>query len=236
MTSPYYATAISHYDWIASYGRRTPDKLATVDLYSNRRRTYREFDNRIGRAALALRHGFGIGRGDRVAVLAPNCMDFFELQFACGRLGAIMLPLNWRLTVPELAYILGDATPKLLIHDKRFAQQATALSKHPACEIDARRRAATAPTSARSPRRAAVPPPMPLTHDDIGMSCTRRAPPGHPKGAIITHGMVFWNCVNLGIPAMISPRDRAARESCRCSIPAGSTATPTRCCMPAARS
>ena len=89
MTSPYYATAIPHYDWIASYGRRTPDKLATVDLYSNRRRTYREFDNRIGRAALALRHGFGIGRGDRVAVLAPNSIDVFELQFACGRVGAI---------------------------------------------------------------------------------------------------------------------------------------------------
>ena len=82
MTSPYYATAIPHYDWIASYGRRTPDKLATVDLYSNRRRTYREFDNRIGRAALALRHGFGSGRGDRVAVLAPNSIDVFELQFA----------------------------------------------------------------------------------------------------------------------------------------------------------
>jgi acyl-CoA synthetase (AMP-forming)/AMP-acid ligase II len=124
MTSPYYATAIPHYDWIASYGRRTPDKLATVDLYSNRRRTYREFDNRIGRAALALRHGFGIGRGDRVAVLAPNSIDVFELQFACGRVGAILLPLNWRLTVHELAFIVGDATRKLLIFDRAYVEQA----------------------------------------------------------------------------------------------------------------
>ncbi len=50
----------------------------------------------------------GIAKGDRVALLAPNCPEYFELQFACGRLGAIMLPLNWRLTVPELEYILGD--------------------------------------------------------------------------------------------------------------------------------
>ena len=67
-----------------------------------------------------------------MALLAPNCPEYFELQFACGRLGAIMLPLNWRLTVPELEYILGDATPKLLVHDKGFAQQAQALSQEPA--------------------------------------------------------------------------------------------------------
>jgi fatty-acyl-CoA synthase len=59
MTSPYYATAIPHYDWIASYGRRTPDKLATVDLYSNRRRTYREFDNRSPGAPAWLRDRAG---------------------------------------------------------------------------------------------------------------------------------------------------------------------------------
>ena len=76
-------------------------------------------------AALAAK---GIGKGDRVALLAPNCAEYFELQFACGRLGAIMLPLNWRLAVPELQYILCDSTPSLLIHDRSFADQARQLS------------------------------------------------------------------------------------------------------------
>ena len=138
-----------------------------------------------------------------MALLAPNCPEYFELQFACGRLGAIMLPLNWRLTVPELAYILGDSTPRLLIHDKAFAQQATALSKN-LLEIDPEN-----PTSAYERALASgapVPPPVPLTHDDIGMVMYTSGTTGHPKGAIITHGMVFWNAVNLGIPAMISPQ------------------------------
>lgn len=64
-----------------------------------------------------------------MALLAPNCAEYFELQFACGRLGAIMLPLNWRLTVPELKYILGNSAPKLLVHDRSFAAQSKALSK-----------------------------------------------------------------------------------------------------------
>src|SRR5216684_2538876 len=71
----------------------------------------------------------GIAKGDRIGLLAPNCAEYFELQFACGRLGAIMLPLNWRLTVPELEYILGDSTPKLLVHDKGFTPQATELAR-----------------------------------------------------------------------------------------------------------
>ena len=53
-----------------------------------------------------------VARGDRVAVLALNTTDTLEVQFACGRLGAVFLPLNTRLTVPELQFIVGDAAPK----------------------------------------------------------------------------------------------------------------------------
>lgn len=192
---------IPYYDWITHHAGRRPGTLAIHDLQTGRKLTYRELDQRTGQltAALAAR---GIGKGDRVALLAPNCPEYFELQFACGRLGAIMLPLNWRLTVPELEYILGDSTPKLLVHDRSFAAQAEALSKN-RLEIDPER-----PDSGyeRALTAAGAPPaPVPLTHDDIGMVMYTSGTTGHPKGAIITHGMVFWNCVNLGIPALITP-------------------------------
>ncbi|MBR2819161.1 MAG: long-chain fatty acid--CoA ligase [Reyranella sp.] len=192
---------IPYYDWITHHAGRRPGTLAIHDLQTGRKLTYRELDRRTGQltAALAAR---GIGKGDRVALLAPNCPEYFELQFACGRLGAVMLPLNWRLTVPELEYILGDSTPKLLVHDRSFAGQAEALSKN-RLEIDPER-----PDSAYERALAAAgtaPAPVPLTHDDIGMVMYTSGTTGHPKGAIITHGMVFWNCVNLGIPALITP-------------------------------
>ena len=121
--------AIPYYDWITHHAGRRPTTLALHDLQTDRKLTYADLDRRTNQLTAALA-GMGIGKGDRVALLAPNCTEYFELQFACGRLGAIMLPLNWRLTVPELDYILGDSTPKLLIHDKAFAAQAAELSKH----------------------------------------------------------------------------------------------------------
>ncbi|HET6198190.1 MAG TPA: AMP-binding protein, partial [Acetobacteraceae bacterium] len=190
-----------YYDWIAHHAQRRPRQLAIDDLQTGRKFTYAELDRRTNRLAGALA-ARGLGKGDRVALLAPNCAEYFELQFACGRLGAIMLPLNWRLTVPELEYILDDATPKLLIHDKSFGQQAAALARA-RLEIDVESRE----SGYEQALSAAPPPPAPaaLTHDDIGMVMYTSGTTGHPKGAIITHGMVFWNAVNLGIPAMISP-------------------------------
>ena len=190
-----------YYDWLAHHAGRRPATLAIHDLQTARKFTYADLDARTNRLTAALA-GLGIARGDRVALLAPNCAEYFELQFACGRLGAIMLPLNWRLTVPELEYILGDSTPKLLIHDKAFAQQAAALSTH-RLEIDHDR--SDSPYERALAKAPAAPEPVALTHDDIGMVMYTSGTTGHPKGAIITHGMVFWNCVNLGIPALITP-------------------------------
>ena len=102
---------VRHYDWIAHFGRRTPDKPAVVDLASERRFTYAQFDARISRLAAHLRDRLKVTRGDRVAVLALNTTDTLEVQFACGRIGAVFVPLNTRLTVPELQYIVGDAAP-----------------------------------------------------------------------------------------------------------------------------
>ena len=82
----------AYYDWIAHYGRRTPKKLAVVDLATGRSFSYEQFDNRISRLAAHLRDRLGIKRGDRVAVLAMNTSDTLEVQFACGRLGAVFVP------------------------------------------------------------------------------------------------------------------------------------------------
>jgi fatty-acyl-CoA synthase len=93
------ALSVRHYDWIAHFGRRTPDKIAAIDLASERRLSYAQFDARISRLATHLRDTLKVARGDRVAVLALNTTDTLEVQFACGRIGAVFLPLNTRLTV-----------------------------------------------------------------------------------------------------------------------------------------
>ena len=78
-----------YYDWIAHHAHRRPRQLAINDLQTHRTYTYAELHRRTDRLTgwLAAQ---GIAKGDRVALLAPNCPEYFELQFACGRLGAIM--------------------------------------------------------------------------------------------------------------------------------------------------
>jgi fatty-acyl-CoA synthase len=195
---------VRHYDWIAHFGRRTPDKLAVIDLASGRRFSYAQFDARISRLATHLRDRLRIKRGDRVAVLAMNTSDMLEVQFACGRLGAVFLPLNTRLTVPELQYIVGDAGPKLMIHDAELAEVALTVAR--LCNVPS-----SLLLGPDGSYETAIATSLPLdeaeivTLDDISTIMYTSGTTGQPKGAIITHGMTFWNCVNLGGPAYISP-------------------------------
>jgi fatty-acyl-CoA synthase len=196
--------AVRYYDWIAHHHRRTPDKTAVVDLASERSYTYAEFDRRISRLAGHLRDVLKVARGDRVAVLALNTTDTLEVQFACGRLGAVFLPLNTRLTVPELQFITGDAAPKVMIHDIDLAETALAVSK--LCDVG--ETLLLGPNGAYEAAIAGATPIgafEPVTLDDISTIMYTSGTTGQPKGAIITHGMTFWNCVNLGGPAYISP-------------------------------
>ena len=112
--------SVKHYDWSAYNAYVRPNKIAIRDLTSNKTLTYKDLDERASRLAKWLQLQ-GVKKGDRIAILSQNCPEFFELEFACAKIGAIELPLNWRLTKPELEYILNDSTPEVLIYDHTFA-------------------------------------------------------------------------------------------------------------------
>ncbi|WP_416896603.1 MAG: acyl-CoA synthetase [Minwuia sp.] len=199
--------SVKVYDWLAHHTQFGGDRLALVDLESRRRFTYAEANDRAGRAAALLRHQFGIKRGDRVGILASNCTDYLEIQFACAKLGAVFLPLNWRLTVPELSFIAGDAGPKIMIHGPEFAETSAAVAKE-AGIAHLLETACDGSDSAyeRGLKAQAGPVEMvDLTHDDLWTIMYTSGTTGLPKGAMITHGMTFWNTVNLGHPHRISP-------------------------------
>src|SRR5690242_10497966 len=103
--------ALLYYDWIVHHANRTPNRIAVIDIGTARQFTYREFNERISRLAQHLKTKFAVNRSDRVAVLAQNTTDTLEVQFACARLGAIFVPLNWRLSDPELGEILLNCSP-----------------------------------------------------------------------------------------------------------------------------
>ena len=121
-------------DLIARNAAFTPHKVAL--RYDGGSLTYAAFAERIAAAARALKSVLGVGRGDRIAILAANHPDYLVLLYACARLGALLLPLNWRLALPEQLFILADASVKVLLLQDAFAALVAPLrKKHPDVRI-----------------------------------------------------------------------------------------------------
>ena len=95
-------------DWIGRWGRAFPEKEALVDAIQNQRYTYGQLADDIHRLANFLNDTLNIRRGDRVACLALNRAAIIKLFFALSRLGAILVPLNFRLAPAEFIYYLED--------------------------------------------------------------------------------------------------------------------------------
>lgn len=114
-----HASGIYAGDWTPALARLFGEKTALVEHPSGRAVSYRELATRVSKAAAALA-SLGVGRGDRVAVLAKNRLEQIDLLFACARLGALFVPLNWRLKEPELVFLLDDAEPKVVFFGRAF--------------------------------------------------------------------------------------------------------------------
>ena len=99
--------------WPARRARISPDRTALLDPH--RSLTYAELADRTARYAGALRR-LGVGPGDRVAYLGVNAVEVFETFFAAWLLGAIAVPLNYRLSGPEIRYMLDDSGASVLVH------------------------------------------------------------------------------------------------------------------------
>jgi fatty-acyl-CoA synthase len=164
-------------NWLAMHARFQPSAEAVYDATSGRRWTYAQLHHDARCWAGRLRDR-GVGHGDRVALLAHNCGETFALLFACAELGAILFPMNWRLSSAELAWQLGNAEPAVAITDAAFGPMipgALALEDGPgAVAIDG--------------------PGAELSDPWVLMYTSGSS--GKPKGALLTHGQLHWNAVN----------------------------------------
>ncbi|MCI0570446.1 MAG: long-chain fatty acid--CoA ligase [Myxococcaceae bacterium] len=191
-------------DWLERRAQLTPERTALVDATRGEQRvTYAEWNALANRTARLLREELGVERQDRVAVLAMNCTETLDLLFACGKLGAIVQPLNWRLSEAELARTLAESGAKVLVYGPDFRAQAVALRER---VHSLRHLVALAPVgdeprgvlpfSARDALPATGLPRVELEVDTPWVLCPTGGSTGTPKAAVLTHGSISANAHN----------------------------------------
>ena len=188
-------------DFVAFHAKMRPDQTVCLAFATGERISYLQLHHRVNKAVALIGRMVGDARGKRLGILARNSTDFLAFVVACYRTGAILLPLNWRLSAAELEFQLQDAAPELVIYDDEFASalltaQQGAPSVHSMTsqawrfELD---EAADAPYAC-----------MAMGGDAPFIILYTSGTTGKPKGAIITRINAFWQSFNFSCMADVS--------------------------------
>lgn len=203
-------------DWTPALARLYGEKEALFDESSGASLSYAQLHRRVDRAAATLA-ALHVRRGDRVAVLAKNRLEHVELLFACARLGALFVPLNWRLKEPEFAFLLDDAEPAALFFERSFDYLAGRLCAtretqaicfdapdprhksdpaHDAADELAGSDAKVWPFLLEEHALAQAPEQARLSLEDPWLILYTSGTTGHPKGALLPYRQVCFNALN----------------------------------------
>ena len=186
-------TDLNWFAVLAHHALRSPDKL--FSLFNGNRLSYRQMEANATALATGL-HERGVRPGDVVGLLSYNCPEFLETVFAANYLGAIAMPINWRLAAPEVRYILEHSQARAFVCDEALVdlgvEAAHGIEDGPACICLGHRPpdgwtafSQVRSTSPAVTRAAAAP-------DDVHRLMYTSGTTGRPKGVMITHANLAW--------------------------------------------
>lgn len=193
------------YDWLKKWSLYSPQKVALVDGDNNRSFTYQQLYIEAQKGAAFLSTKYKIHLGDRIAVFSTNEVEYLILFFALQRLGATIIPINVRLTAPELSYILKNCEPKLVLFEGELQSVLDAAEyQGPKQKLYGENSFAEALKCGNDLFTEFLTEEMTPT-----MILYTSGTTGFPKGAIISQKMIFWNSLNTFLRLNISQNDAA---------------------------
>jgi acyl-CoA synthetase (AMP-forming)/AMP-acid ligase II len=189
---------------------RAPTSEALVDIPNQRRIDFASLENRVCRLANGLIDSCHAVKGDRVAVLSKNCIEYMEIFFACARVGLIIQPLNWRLGDDELNRIIEDGNPTVIIHAGEYVYLKQQLENtirvdhwlsfgH---ESDGSYETLLSQSSATEPSISAQ-----IGDDDPVMILYTGGTTGKSKGALHSHKSIYMGMLNQTVAERVVPSD-----------------------------
>jgi fatty-acyl-CoA synthase len=185
-------------DYLALQAALQPSRQAAHDLTSGQCWNYAQFDDAVWRMAAALR-ARGVAAGERVAVLAKNRATLPMLHLACARLGAIFVPLNWRLAAQEFSPVLEDAEPVLMLGDSQLSAAGLQGISLDAFEAEA----------ARTPPL----PPAPYDQQQTSLILYTSGTSGRPKGVMLSERNVWASAQHFAVMARVDSRSAVLCDS-----------------------
>ncbi len=196
-------------DWLKQWARYSPANVAFKSAETGTEYSYSALFHLSCHLAAHLREKFEIAKGDRVGVIATNEIEFLPLFFAVQRLGAILVPINFRLTAREIEHILRDCSPKVLIHQQQFA---SVLDSCDAGVVPERRWSFDGTSSlaeflAHRDSSTSEAVSFAREFESPCMILYTSGTTGAPKGAIITNQMLHWNSLNTTLRLNLSQND-----------------------------
>lgn len=185
--------------FLAKRAEIEPDKPGLV--FENTKLTFRQLNDRANRAANALKK-IGVKQGNRVAILAQNSPEYYDVFYGVGKIGAIVVPINWRLAAPEIQFILENSGAKALVFGPEYVDLVAGLRGHVAIEnyiyagpgpkpdfaLDLGEMRADADNSN---------PECDSEGDDTFVIMYTSGTTGRPKGTMLTHANFFWASVTF---------------------------------------
>ena len=194
--------------WVKRWSVLHPHKTAII--FEGREISYLKLHQKVNQACCWLQ-SLGIEKGDRVAVMLNNSPEFLELYLACSRLGALFVPVNYRLAAPELDYTLTNSRPRLFVFGSAYVETVfslnlndrrplTLLASIPECANSGDVLDYHAGTKACEGQRPFLTESMaPATPEEPHVIMYTSGTTGHPKGAVLSHRKTFFNCLNADI-------------------------------------
>ena len=196
-----------------------PELEAIVDYATARRFSFRDLNQRANRFA-NLARASGIQKGDRVALLLMNSVEYVEAFYGLAKIGAVVVPLNWRLVPDELAYILSNAGATMLVYGKEFAEQVSDLHGRGQSGTAITQWIEVAPAAERLPfaehyetlmdAASDAEPEIGSGDDDHLFIMYTSGTTGLPKGVVHTHKTVAWALFSIAATADTRFKDRYA--------------------------
>ncbi len=197
-------------DWLCRRRLYSPDRIAVVDAASGERLSYRELNRRACALATWLLSGAGIKSGDRVACVSTNRLEYIDLYFACGKIGAILVPLNFRLPETALIELIQDCTPRLLVVEATWREFGLSCERRGIVEraLEFGDGGIAAIVSATAgPECDEITPFYQADIDETAMVLYTSGSTGKPKGAKISWRQIHWNAVNTAIGLALTYAD-----------------------------